>query len=366
MYLVMKMLCPSYFRGVIARYSAASVKNTIHAQLLDEIRKAGFENFVEIVGDEVRCKYNNNKIITHSLKLAEGTMSAKGKGLSDITHLLIDEAQELPSEEEYEKLVDTIRTPGVERKIFIMFNPGAKSHWLHTRFFIDGEPNPVWFKNHHFLHTTYRDNPMFDPEKAKEWDDAELTRPHYFRYHIQGHWKDYVEGRIFDNWTFTDEPQPEEYRFIYGLDFGYSGDPASLVRVIKHNKSLWVKEIMYSKGLTNEDISETLTNLGISKKDLIIADSAEPKSIEQLKRLGWNIRGAKKGPDSIRIGINKIREHQVTVDASSSNLIEEYQNYAWYKDTGRPIDDYNHAIDAFRYAIEAYSISNIPIKSRFA
>ncbi len=351
-YILMKLLTSSYCRCAISRYTQTALTKSLYQELLDAIKSMGMESYFIIKGNTVMCKFNDNKIVSHSMKLADGSMDSQGKGLAGITHLIIDEATEIKYEREFVKLADTIRGNGDELKIFIMFNPTVKSHWLHKRFYIDGKPNPKWKDyGYSFIHTTFRDNTFLNPIKAKEYADKEFLSPYEYRYDIQGDWNDQVEGRIFDNWEVSDEPQPEEYGITYGLDFGYSNDPASLVRVIKHNKTLWVKELIYLKGLTNEDLSNKMIELGISKKDLIIADSAEPKSIEQLKRLGWNIKGASKGPDSIRIGINKIQEHNVIVDRDSVNLINEYQNYAWYKDTGKPIDNFNHAMDAFRYAL---------------
>lgn len=346
----MKLVSPEYFRGVISRYTQASLKKSIYQDILDMAEMMQLTEWLSISGDTISCKFNKNKIVTHSMKIGDGAMNARGKGLSGITHLLIDEATEIKSEHEYIKLTDSIRTKGTERKIFLMFNPEAKSHWIHQRFFIDGEPNPKWFDNHAFIHTTFRDNPELDPLKAIEYANYEFLEPDRYKYEIQGNWHEYVQGRVFDNWIFDYDPHPES-SVVYGLDFGFSQDPCAMVKVNKKGKSLWVKELLYSTGMTNEDIANTFQSFGISKTDLIIADSAEPKSIEEIRRLGWNIKPAIKGPDSIRNGINKIREHEVYVDPTSSNIIHEYQNYAWQPNTNKPIDRFNHLIDSLRYAL---------------
>lgn len=346
----MKLIQPEYFRGVIARYTQASLKKSIYQDILDMAEMLGITSWLDISGDTISCKYNKNKIVTHSMKIGDGAMQARGKGLSGITHLLIDEATEIKSEYEYIKLTDSIRTKGYERKIFILFNPEAKSHWLHQRFFIDGKPNPKWFNDHCFIHTTFRDNPELDPVKAREYANYELLEPIRYKYEIEGNWHDYVQGRVFDNWVFEYDPHPEA-ETIYGLDFGFSNDPCALIKVSKRNNKIWAKELLYETGMTNGDIVETFASFGITKQDLIVADSAEPKSIEEIKRMGYNIKPAAKGPDSIRAGINKIRACEVFVDPASKNLIAEYQNYAWKKDTNRPIDEWNHLIDAFRYSL---------------
>jgi phage terminase large subunit len=295
-------------------------------------------------------------IITHSMKLQENSMSARSKGLSNITAALIDEATELPSEEEYVKLIDSFRAKGVDRKIFLLFNPTSKNHWIFKRFYLpNGQPNPKWAVDHGFIHTTYLDNyDNLDSKKIAEWERASIDDPDYYAHHILGHWREIGQGRIFSNWNFSYEPDPE-CETLYGVDFGYSSDPTAVIEVKKRGKRLWIREICYSPGLTNQDISYVLESAGIPKSASIYADSSEPKSIEELKRLGWRgIRPAVKGPDSIHAGIKKLQEHEIFVHPESKNLIEEYEYYSYREGTDKPIDNYNHLMDAFRYALSTH------------
>jgi phage terminase large subunit len=125
-----------------------------------------------------------------------------------------------------------------------------------------------------------------------------------------------------------------------------------MVKVTKRGQRLWVEELIYETGLTNEDIYQRLIKLKIPSLAVIIADAAEPKTIETLRRFGYrNTQPAVKGPDSIRAGIDKLRTFEVHVDPQSSNLINEYYNYAWRAGTDKPVDDYNHLMDALRYAL---------------
>lgn len=366
-YFLLNLVGPKYFRGVIARYTQKSIKSSIYRDILDLADQWGITPYLKLSGDEIIYTPNDNMIITHSMRLADGSMTAKGKGISNVSHLLIDEATELPDEEEFIKLNDSLRMKGVDRKVFIIFNPTVKSHWIHKRWYIEGKPNPIWFEDHCFIHTTWHDNAEnLDPKKIKEWERTKLNNPAYYNHHILGHWKDFVDGQIFSDWHFDWNPDPEA-ECIYGLDFGYSNDPCALVRVDRKGGRLWLKEMIYEVGLTNPDISELMESLGIPKNSTIIADSAEPKSIEELKRLGWrNIQLAAKGPDSVRAGINKVKEFEVHVDPHSSNLVYEYQNYAWNKGTAKPIDANNHLMDAIRYSlslekktVQRYAISGI-------
>lgn len=352
-YFLIKLMAPEYFRGVIGRYTQKALTNSIYRDITDLISQWGLDHYLEIKGDEIRNKSNDNMILTHALKLAEGSMTAKGKGLARVTHLLLDEATELPSEEEYLKLIDSFRQKDAERKIFLLFNPTSKSHWIFKRFYLpDGRPNPRWEKNHGYLHTTYKDNSdNLDPTKILEWEDLAAQDPDYYAHHIMGEWRDIGEGQVFKSWSF-DWDVPEGCEVLYGLDFGFSSDPTAMVRVHKRGKRLWAEQILYHQGLTNGDISDLMLSAGVDKSAVIIADAAEPKSIEELRRLGWrNIRAAAKGPDSIRAGIQKIRGYEVKVNPTSSDFIEEYYGYAYRTGTDQPIDSYNHLIDAFRYAL---------------
>ena len=352
-YFLMKLMGKEYFRGVIARYTSKALTNSIYRDILDLIGQWRLTGYLEIKGDEIRNKLNDNLILTHAMKLAEGTITAKGKGLARVTHLLIDECTELPSEEEYLKLVDSFRQKGTERRIFILFNPTSKNHWLFKRFYLpDGQPNPKWLSTHGYLHTTYLDNAdNLDPTKVLEWEALREEDEDYFSHHILGHWRDIGEGQVFKGWHFDFAPD-QESETLYGLDFGFSTDPTAMVRVQKRGQRLWVEELIYETGLTNEDIYQRLVRLRIPSTATILADAAEPKTIETLRRLGYrNITPASKGQDSVRAGIDKLRTFEVHVHPESSNLIQEYYNYAYRGGTDKPIDDYNHLMDALRYAL---------------
>ncbi|MBS3777222.1 MAG: terminase large subunit, partial [Bacteroidales bacterium] len=160
-----------------------------------------------------------------------------------------------------------------------------------------------------------------------------------------------LEGLVFDNWQQVDH-FPEDCKWIiYGLDFGYSNDPTSIVKLGYYDGALYIDELLYQTGLTNSEIANFIKNNNIGQ---IIADSAEPKSIEEIYRYGINIRGAEKGKDSIMYGITLLQEYPLKVTKRSTNLIKELRNYSWQTDKegkqiNKPIDMWNHAIDALRY-----------------
>ena len=166
-----------------------------------------------------------------------------------------------------------------------------------------------------------------------------------------------LEGVIFSNWKQIDSIPPEAVIFSRGMDFGYSNDPTTLIDIYKYNGKLIVDERLYRTGMVNSDIIKVCIN-EINKSTYIIADSAEPKSIEELKRGGVRIKGAAKGKDSITHGIQTLQQYEILVTSSSVNLIKELRNYFWDTDKNgnklnKPIDNYNHLIDALRYGCES-------------
>ncbi len=354
-YFLIKLMGDDYFRGVIARYTQKSIKSSIYRDILDMAEDWNIKQYIKIDGDEITNKLNGNMILTHAMKLADGTQTAKGKGLAKVTHLLIDEATELPSEEEFIKLNDSFRTKGIDRKILILFNPTTKRHWIHSRWYVDGKPNPKWQHDHEFIHTTYHINvEHLDPKKIIEWESMKDIDVEYYNHHVLGQWSEGIVGRIFTDWQLGEAPEGIDE--TWGLDFGFASDPAALVRVRKHNGKLYLKEFIYETNLTNEDIHDRMLKLGIPKNANIIADSAEPKSIEELKRKGWKIQGAYKGADSIRNGIDKIKQFDVFVDQNSTNILDEYALYCWKRNSDKPEDQNNHAMDAIRYALSKENI----------
>ena len=351
-YCIMKLFQKDYARIVISRYTQKSIKSSIYRDILDLLEQFNLMQYIKFEGEDVVCTTTGNRLMTHAFKLTDKSNTAKSKGIANPTILVIDEATEVPSEEEFIKLNDSFRSKDGHTQIILLFNPEHKNHWIYKRWFLNGRPNPKWFEDDCFIHTTFRDNPFIDPLKVREWERMQVLDPAYYSKHILGEWQDAAEGRIFDNWKAEWSPDPDATRTI-GLDFGFANDPTAIVDVQFRNNRLWVKELFYGKAMTNQDIAEVLREHGISRKDIIIADSAEPKSIEELRRAGFTVRPAVKGPDSVRSGISKIMAKEVYVHPESKNIWDEYENYRWRPGLNKPIDSFNHAIDAIRYALGA-------------
>ena len=241
----------------------------------------------------------------------------------------------------YEQLA--LRT---RKQVFIDYNPDA-SFWVHEKVI----PSP----NSHLIISDHRHNPFLSDkirEKIEALKDNDLDLWKVYARGMTGR----IEGLVLRKWFITNEDFADKKLIGYGLDFGFSNDPSTLVEVRMQDGELWVKELVYDTGMTNNDISHRMEALNVSRGSLIVADSSEPKSIEELRRMRWTIDGVKKGADSIMFGINLLKGYKINVHSSSKNLIKELEQYKWKVDrSGKslnvPIDNYNHAIDALRYLV---------------
>ena len=251
--------------------------------------------------------------------------------------LFINEANEL-SYEDWQQLL--FRTT---EKIILDYNPSDEFHWIYD--------HVVTREDADFYQTTYKDNPFIEQsivdeiERLKELDD--------------NYWKIYGLGErgtnkdnVFTNYNFV-EKIPESAKLVsYGLDFGYSIDPTAVVGVYKDDDKLYINEILYKRGLTNQDIAVELKP--IVQRAELICDSAEPKSIEELYRMGINSKPATKGRDSVANGIDILKRYKIFLTNNSLNLIKEFKNYKWSSDKNGntlavPVDKFNHCLDAVRY-----------------
>ena len=230
-------------------------------------------------------------------------------------------------------------------EIMIMdFNPSDVFSWIYDKV--------MTRKDASFFKSTYLDNPFLDENTIKEIEYLKLTDANYWRVFGLGE-RGLNIAAIFPHFNQVDKI-PERAKFIsFGLDWGFTNDATALISVYKDGLDLYVQEHLYETGLTNNDLSRKMRDIGIERKE-IIADSAEPKSITELSRQGFLIKGAKKGPDSIRLGIDVMKRHRIYITNESINLIKEMQSYKWKTDRNgnqinEPESGNDHAIDALRY-----------------
>lgn len=241
------------------------------------------------------------------------------------------------------------------KKVVMDFNPNAR-FWVHDEY--EAHPSERdWYVSN------YSHNPFIDPkvrEKILSYEptpeNIERGTANKYRWMVYGLGQvGRLEGLVFPDFEVSNE-WPKEYKWrVWGLDFGFTNDPTVLVEIRYAHGNLYWKEHIYQTGLTNPDISKELKRIEFPREK-IIADSAEPKSIEEIKRRGWHVKGSVKGKDSINQGIDAIKRYKLYIHSSSKNLIEEFSSYTWKMDkdgqpTNKPIDAYNHGIDAGRYGL---------------
>lgn len=225
---------------------------------------------------------------------------------------------------------------------FIDYNPTAE-FWAHEK--VIGQPGV------RLIISDHRHNPFLsEAQHAKIENIADRELWNVYARGMTGK----IEGLVFRNWHIGNIP--DEAKLIgYGMDFGFTNDPTTLVAVYMSDGELYLDELLYERGMTNTDIAQMFEALGMSKTDIIIADSADPKSIAELRRLKWNVQGANKGPDSINNGIDILKRYTVNMTIQSANLRKETSSYKWKVDpvtgkpTNKPVDYMNHLIDAVRY-----------------
>jgi phage terminase large subunit len=242
-----------------------------------------------------------------------------------------------------------------KKRSYIDYNPNNE-FWVHTD--LIGKPNVTLIISDH-RHNTFLDQKIHDKIEAIE--DPELYK--VYARGLTGK----LEGVIFRDYNVVSGIDPDAKLIGYGLDFGFSNDPTALVALYSHSGELIIDELIYEKGLLNVRISDLMRELGVNGR--IVADSAEPKSIAELGAYGWQIEGAKKGPDSIRQSINTLKRYKLNVTQRSSNLKKELNGYKWKQNKdgkldNEPVDFLNHAIDALRYA--SLNILDNPTSGRYA
>lgn len=294
----------------------------------------------------------------------------------------IEEAYEIMNEADFDMLDESIRgaippETGLFKQITLTFNPWNEKHWIRKRFFgevtgKDAQGNPTyrfhdsWTSPDGQIYATttnYLCNEWLDKADLKVFETMRENNPRRYKVAGLGGWG-IVDGLIFENWR----EEAFDWRKIgaqagiqsaFGLDFGYTNDPTALFcgLVDQANRKIYVFDELYEKALTNRRIYEKVTRMGYGK-ERIKADAAEPKSIDELREAGLgHVRAARKGKDSVNNGIQYIQDYTIIIHPRCVNFLTEISNYTWAEDKfgakiNVPIDDFNHLMDAMRYALE--------------
>lgn len=347
---------------LVVRKVERTLRDSCYAQLKWAIHRLKVDNFFKCSTSplEITYKPTGQKILFRGLddplKVTSITVE-----VGSLCRLWIEEAYEITSEDAFDRLDESIRgqlPKGMYHQVVLTFNPWSDRHWLKKRFF--DEPS----KNVLAMTTNYMCNEFLSEADLVLFEEMKKN-PRRYRTAGLGEWG-IVEGLVYENWEERVFDVHEisirpSVRSAFGMDFGYVNDPSTLFCGLVDTvaREIYVFDEMYEKGMSNEDIRSKVSEMGYSK-ERIKADSAEPKSIAYLRKAGLTrIRAAKKGPDSIRAGISIIQDYKIIIHPRCVNFITEISNYTWDKDKfdnaiNKPIDDFNHLMDAMRYAMEDF------------
>ncbi len=318
-----------------------SISESSHQLLSDLIKQYGLNDFI-ITDKSIVNKINGSDFIFKGLWNNEQSI----KSIEGIDIAWVEEAQTI-SKESLEVLTPTVRKPGSQ--IIYTYNRFAEDDPIHTRLVMEGRPNTLVINVNYDVAIKYG---LMPKVILDEIEDDKINRPALYRYKWLGE-PSTLEKKIYKNWNAIDQIPHEARLEGYGLDFGYTNDPTAIVAVYYYNGGYILDEIAYQKGLSNKQIADVLKNRDIG---LVIADSAEPKSIDEISSYGITIVGADKGKDSVVHGIGIVQAQRISATKRSSNLWKEYRNYLWMIDRdgkiiNKPEDIFNHLMDAVRYRL---------------
>lgn len=336
---------------LIVRKVGATLKESVWSLTLELIHTGGLTPTVKQINkSDLTIEFLNGSVL-----LFKGLDdSEKIKSINGITDIVIEEATEITLDD-FTQLNLRLRSKKPYNQIHLMFNPVSKANWVYKYFFETKPDNCV------IVQTTYRDNPHLPKEYVDSLHALENKNPAYYKIYVRGEFATLdklvfpvIQKRIISEDELTDA------WFWAGMDFGYTNDPTAITWGYYNpiQNDLYITGEYDKIGMTNDVIAETLVSLGLSK-ERIVADSAEPKSITELRNLGIKrIIASVKGADSVKNGIDRMQRCNIIIDERCTKTIEEFENYTWQKDkkTGeyinQPVDSYNHHIDSIRYGIQ--------------
>ena len=344
---------------LFTRYTLRSASISIIPEFLEKIELLGMQSQFKVTKDEIINIASGSRILFRGIKTSSGNQVASLKSLQGVTTWVLDEAEELVDEKTFDTIDLSVRQKGIQNRVIMIMNPTTKEHFIYQRFFegkgvqegTNGRKGDTTY-----VHTTYLDNEENLAESfLNQIKEIRERRPKKYKHQILGGWLDKAEGVIFENWSIGEFKHVG--KSVFGQDYGFSVDPTTLVEtnVDTNNKRIYLKLHYYKPNLTTSQIVEL--NKRFAKDSLIVGDSAEPRLITELSA-SLNIIPAVKGQGSVTHGITLMQDYDLVVDPDSTELIKELNNYSWMeKKSSTPIDDYNHAIDAIRYAV-TYQLEN--------
>lgn len=326
----------------IVRKSLPSLRISVMRDFFDILKNLDLYNVESHNKTENTYLLNNTLVEFFSIDDAQKRRGSK----RDI--LFINEANELTYEDFFQLNIRTTT------QVYLDFNP-SEQFWYNDK--LQSRDDVT------IIHSTYKDNPYLNKEQVNEIERLQHTDLQYYQIYALGQFAGGMD-LVYQYIPIDDIPVDSAKLVGLGMDYGFTNDPTTLVEVWKDNDSVYLNELLYERNLTNQDIADKLSEYGVDRYIEIIADSAEPKSIEEIRRMGFNIKPAQKGPDSILNGIDILKRKSIHVTKQSINLIKELNNYKWVTDKNgnklnKPVDAFNHALDAVRYvALNKMKVDN--------
>lgn len=353
------------------RYTMVSANISIIPEFLEKAELDGTQKYFRSTRSEVINRMTGSKVMFRGLKTSSGTQTAKLKSIHGITTFVVDEAEEWISEKEFETIMLSIRQKGIQNRIVIVMNPTDNNHWVYKRFIekthklveIDGVQVQIsTHPNVLHIHTTYLDNLAYlSPEFLKEVNQMKENNPEKYEHTVIGRWADVAEGAIYKRFGVVKEFPAWAEKVAVGLDFGYANDETAIVKCGVVGNDLYLDEICYKTHMLARDIIQTLRPYDMK----VIADSADPRLIQEIHNSGIRIYPVEKGSGSVVAGIEKAKEFNIFVTERSYNLQNELRRYVWDRDKdgryiNRPVDGQaDHLCDAFRYYVYGVILGRI-------
>ena len=352
------------------RYTMVSAGMSIIPEMMEKIELDGTIKYFKTTKTDIVNKMTKSRIMFRGIKTSSGNQTAKLKSIQGITTFVCDEAEEWTNEEEFDKIMLSIRKKGIQNRIIIIMNPCDSNHFIYKKYIenthklveIDGVQVQVsTHPNVLHIHTTYQDNlNNLSPEFLREVEDMKVSNPEKYAHVVIGRWADVAEGAVSKKWGIVKEFPTWAKKVALASDWGYTNDPSTGIRCGIVDNRLYVDELFYETGMLTNAIAEKLKPWGLK----VYGDSADPRLIQEIKNRGVNIYPVDKFPGSIKAGIDKIHEMELFVTERSYHIIEELRKYVWDKDKdghyiNEPVDAWNHCIDPIRYYILGHILGRI-------
>ncbi len=349
------------------RFTNTSIVDSIKPEVDDKIELLAYEN--KVISTNTHIEHKDNRIAFKGIKTGSKQQTANLKSLSGFNVFIVDEAEEMPDYETYEKVFLSIRSNKKRNLTILILNPATIHHWIYRHFFegmgVEGGENTIK-ENVMYIHTSYKDvkREYLADNIVKYYEKLEKTDPKRYNQIVAGGWVNTAENRIYNNWGRIDEEEFKElpYFSYYGLDFG-TANPNALVEVkFDGEATFFLNEVVYKPSSDiNGSLSSYFESIGVDKNNTMVCDSADPLAIYDLNAEGFAATPAFKGAGSVKHGIEVVQNFKVYYTKSSKNLDKEYANYQWEVINGmnleKPIKKDDHLMDALRYVISYLNVT---------